>query len=375
MGRVDVVGKVVPVRIAPRERVVHREAALEKRNREMQRRACGNDADRLAALCQRVFDDDCETASRARDDGTRLLLRKLGAPRGVADERLDERTKCFVGRDLELGREDGVGRSNHRRARPSRSCRSALGPNRSAANQSEHMLKRYLALAVLAGSVVTAAPAVADDPGRIDAYVTPYYDSTGPTIRIGKYSTGLATKNSGTFVSTVLAMKRQWERLNFVELYVAAIRLYDAGYRNEATYWFYTAQFRGRQFATLVDRDKMGGVGAPAFELYHAQDAFFQLVGPNVNGYAFGDVDGLLTIVRKVEDENRTVPNLQTTYPGVSFIHRAKWQQQNAGIEAGLAELANSLNAQRASIAQQRAQNGTAARFGHLTSKRFPGGF
>ena len=73
----------------------------------------------------------------------------------------------------------------------------------------------------------------------------------------------------------------------FPELYVAAIRLYDLGYRKEAIYWFYSAQYRGRQFGVLLDQTKMGSIGSPGFELLHAQNAFYQLVGPYINGYAF----------------------------------------------------------------------------------------
>ena len=75
-------------------------------------------------------------------------------------------------------------------------------------------------------------------------------------------------------------MKQDWDRLTFPELYVAAIRLYDLGYRKEAVYWFYSAQYRGRQFGVLLDQTKMGSIGSPGFELLHAQNAFYQLVGP-----------------------------------------------------------------------------------------------
>ncbi|MGB6740439.1 MAG: hypothetical protein WBE59_08280, partial [Candidatus Cybelea sp.] len=64
-------------------------------------------------------------------------------------------------------------------------------------------------------------------------------------------SSGLAAKVPGQFVATIVRMKQEWSTLNFVELYVGAVRLYDLGCRNEATYWFYTAQFRGRQYAAL----------------------------------------------------------------------------------------------------------------------------
>jgi hypothetical protein len=229
------------------------------------------------------------------------------------------------------------------------------------------------AIALAASALVATAPR--GDPGTIDAYVMPYYNSSGPVIKIGKFSSGLASDVPGQFVATIVRMKQQWSTLNFVELYAGAIRLYDLGYRNEATYWFYTAQFRGRQYAALVDQMKLGSIGNPGFELYHAQDAFFQVAGPSINGFAFGDVDGLQKIVAEVESQNRSVPDMGAMYPGVAFVHKAQWPQKNAAVEAGLAKLADYLATQKPQIARERAQDGTQARFAKLTSKRFPGGF
>jgi|HubBroStandDraft_4_1064222.scaffolds.fasta_scaffold02164_12 hypothetical protein len=227
---------------------------------------------------------------------------------------------------------------------------------------------------VIASSFSLASPALADDPGHVDAYVTPYYNSAGPTIRIGKYSAGLASKNQGQFVATILQMKKQWSRLSFIDLYVGAIRLYDFGYRNEATFWFYSAQYDGRQFALLVNRDKLGSIGDPGFELYHAQDAFFELVGPDINGYAFGDVDTLVAILRKVQSANRTVRDLQRIYPGTAFADKSSWDRTDEVLNSGLGALALQSTNRKAEIAQRRKQNGTQARFSHLTSKQFPGG-
>lgn len=231
---------------------------------------------------------------------------------------------------------------------------------------------RFLAFLIC---TTLASPALAGDPGRVDGYVTPYYNSAGPVIRVGEYSAGLATNNPQQFVATIQRMKKHWTNLNFTELYVAAIRLYDLGYRNEATYWFYTAQYKGRLFAMVADQKKLGGMGDPGFELYRAQEAFFAVVGPSINGYAFGDLDALVTIVRRVQRENGAVPDVQRIYPGVAFVPRAQWQRINAGLNSGLGRLANQLASERGEIAEQRAQNGTQARFSHLTSKPLPGGF
>ena len=219
-----------------------------------------------------------------------------------------------------------------------------------------------------------AAPALAGDPGRVDGYVTPYYDSAGPVIKVGAYSAGLASKSSSEFVATILRMKQRLKSLDFAETYVAAIRLYDLGYRNEATYWFYTAQYKGRLFAMLVDQKKLGGMGDPGFELYHAQDAFFAVTGPSINGYAFGDIDSLVSVIRRVQSENTSVPDVQRAYPGVAFVPKHQWQRINAQLNSGLGQLAGHLPRQKSAIAQQRVQNGTQARFAPLTSKPFPGG-
>lgn len=237
-------------------------------------------------------------------------------------------------------------------------------------------MKASLVLAgcLLACALPLAAKALVADPARIDAYVTPYYNSTGPAVKVGQYSAGLASKDDKQFVATIHAMKERWNELTFYETYVGAIRLYDLGYRNEAVYWFYSAQYRGRQFAMLVDPNKMGSMGDAGFELYHAQDAFLQLAGPYVNGYAFADPDSLTNVIRKVQSENRSVPDLRAIYPGVAFTNPSTWKAQNLQLNQGLDNLTAMLASQKEQIKAQREQNGTQAQFSHLTSKPLPGG-
>src|SRR5438128_8946666 len=152
------------------------------------------------------------------------------------------------------------------------------------------------------------------NPSHIDACVTPYYDSKGPAVSVRRFSSGLASAKEADFVTAIAQMKKDWDRLTFPEFYVGAIRLYDLGYRKEAVYWFYSAQYRGRQFGLLLDQSKMGSIGSVGFELLHAQNAFFQLVGPYINGYAFGDTNGLAKVVERVQKEGRRIPDLQTIY-------------------------------------------------------------
>ena len=212
------------------------------------------------------------------------------------------------------------------------------------------------------------------DPARIEVYVIPYYNSDGPVVEVGGFSKGLAAKSEPEFVETILKMKQSWNALRFPEMYVAAIRLYDLGFRNESIYWFYSAQYRGRLLASLVDQEKMGSIGAPAFELVQAANAFQQLVGPYINGYAFGDIDRLLRIIERVQTENQTVPDLEKVYPGVTFKRRLEWNSANASLNEGLTKLLGMLKDQKTSLKKTRIENGTEAKFSKLTNKDFPSG-
>jgi hypothetical protein len=233
-------------------------------------------------------------------------------------------------------------------------------------------MKTCLAFFVFA-IAISASAQVTGDPGHIGVYITPYYNSTGPAIEVGPFSKGLAAKNEPEFVATISKMKQAWNDLNFPEIYVAAIRLYDVGFRKESIYWFYSAQYRGRLFATLVDRERMGTMGTPAFELVQAANAFQQLVGPYINGYAFGDIDALTQIIARVQNENRSVPDVTKIYHGIAFKPKSEWEAANAGLNDGLTAFLATLKEQKVSLHKTRTDNGTEAKFSKLTSKELPG--
>ena len=228
------------------------------------------------------------------------------------------------------------------------------------------------AVLVFVSCAALAAGQNITDPAHIEVYVTPYYNSNGPVIEVGQFSSGLATKNESDFVATISKMKTSWDSLNFPETYVAAIRLYDLGFRKESIYWFYSAQYRGRLFASLIDRDKMGSIGDPGFELFQAQNAFQQLVGPYINGYAFGDIDQLLPIIERVQREGKVVPDLTKIYPRVSFKPKSEWDAGNKALNEGLTKLLITLKNEKANIKQQRIEHGLEAKFLHLTNKELP---
>src|SRR5215471_11475795 len=229
-----------------------------------------------------------------------------------------------------------------------------------------------IVLLAFIGCAGLAAGQTITDPAHIEVYITPYYNSKRPTVEVGPFSSGLAAKDESEFVATISKMKRSWDTLNFPETYVAAIRLYDLGFRKESIYWFYSAQYRGRLFASLIDRDKMGSIGDPGFELFQAQNAFQQLVGPYINGYAFGDIDQLVPIIERVQKEGQTVPDLTKIYPRVAFKPESEWEAANKGLNEGLTKLLATLKNEKASIKQQRIERGMEAKFGKLPSKELP---
>jgi hypothetical protein len=224
---------------------------------------------------------------------------------------------------------------------------------------------------IFASLALKAAPPEINS-SHIDVYITPYYNSKGPEVKVGRFSSGLASGKEGEFLATIAQMKKDWDRLTFPELYVGAVRLYDLGYRKEAVYWFYSAQYRGRQFGVLLDQTKMGSIGSPGFELLQAQNAFYQLVGPYINGYAFGDMDELAKIVEKVQKEGRHIPDLEAVYPGVTFKNKSEWQSANTDLANGMNQLISMLKEKKDEIKRQRIERGMEEKFSKLPSKELP---
>ena len=229
-------------------------------------------------------------------------------------------------------------------------------------------------IALLVGCAGLALGQTITDPAHIEVYITPYYNSKGPAIDVGPFSSGLAAKNQADFIATIAKMKKSWDTLNFAEAYVGAIRLYDLGFRKESIYWFYSAQYRGRLFASLIDREKMGSIGDPGFELFQAQNAFQTLVGPYINGYAFGDIDQLVPIIERVQREGKVIPDLTKIYSRVAFKPKSEWNAGNMALNEGMTKLLVTLKNQKTSLKQQRIEHGMEAKFGKLPSKDLPRG-
>jgi hypothetical protein len=221
-------------------------------------------------------------------------------------------------------------------------------------------------IAVTLASLLLTAPlargeAAASSP--IPVYITPFYNSKGPEISVGKYSRQLASADRQSIKAIVKAMQEEGRTLSVAAMYVASIRLYDLGYRDDAVRWFYAAQYRGRLFQTLLDRSKVGGIGSSAFELNSAHGAFQQLVGQFVNGYAGCDKDKWVAVLESVRSENRSPPDLAAIYPSVGFLPAEQWAVKNDEINTGLGKFVEHLNANWPVMKAQRAKNNLDEKF------------
>jgi hypothetical protein len=189
-------------------------------------------------------------------------------------------------------------------------------------------------------------------------YITPFYDSDGLKVDVGEFSKKLAKADAKSILDVAAEMKMQKDKLRSESMYVLAIRLYDLGHKDEAVYWFYTAQFRARVFSLVLDKEKTGGIGAPAFELKAAYGAFHQLSGEYINGYAFGELPKLERTLTTVIGENKKTPDFTKIYPEVKFAPSKSWNEKNTEVSAGLEKLIEIIKTKADFIKEQRKKNG-----------------
>jgi HTH-type transcriptional repressor of NAD biosynthesis genes len=155
---------------------------------------------------------------------------------------------------------------------------------------------------------------------RIPFYAVPVYNYDPLTIQVGKFSGQLQEEHPARLLALADRIKSEIDEVPIEALYVLSIRLYDLGKKDEAVYWFYTAQNRARIFMGMVDQEEMGGMGSDAFELMQLFSAFNQIVGIYLNGYAFNDVEKLIPIVQKVRAEVQDITSCSRVYKNVQFL-------------------------------------------------------
>ncbi len=174
---------------------------------------------------------------------------------------------------------------------------------------------------------------------RMPIYVAPFYNAEGPQVAVGKYSDELAHANADTIATTVATMKSEWDKLRPEAMYVAAICLFDLGLKDEAVYWYYSAQYRARLLQSLLGPEPAPSVGSEAFELGQTYDAFMSLAGIYIHRYAMGNPRKLADTVARVRTEGMAIPDFTKLYPDVEFVNVEKWPEINEEVRSGITDL------------------------------------
>jgi hypothetical protein len=190
-------------------------------------------------------------------------------------------------------------------------------------------------------------------------YATPYYNYDPLTITIGKYKKELLTKDTIEIINLAKKIKADINNTDVESIYILSIRLYDLGKKDDAVYWFYTAQSRARIFINMLDAEKMGGMGSEAFELKQLFIAFNQLAGEYINGYALNDFDKGIAVFEKVKGEVKDIKSFKGIYKNISFLDDSHLETEIAHKEEDLGKLIDYVKTNREELRKQRIQNGT----------------
>lgn len=152
-------------------------------------------------------------------------------------------------------------------------------------------------------------------------YVEPFYNSSPFKIAVGEYSAKLKTNSRSSLLSLADEIRDRIDEVNIETLFVLAVRLYDLGLKDEASYWYYTAQLRKNIFICMEDRatyrSNMGDY----------LQAFKQLSGQWINGYAYGNLDKLIAILEQVVADNQNMAYIRNAYPN-SYAFKTEEKQK-----------------------------------------------
>ena len=225
-------------------------------------------------------------------------------------------------------------------------------------------LRSLLALALVIGLVSSGGASAAErDRALMALSVPPFYDSDGPRIRVGPFSEQLKSADPDSILALVEKMKAKQGDLPVEAMFVTAVRLYDFGHKDEAVYWFYSARHRQRLYRKVLVEESAGGIGSMGFECLQAQNAFQQLAGEFINGYAFGDLEKVKLVIKTVQGEATSVPDLKTTYPGVEFVDEATWKKTSEDLAKELDGLLEMIDKDADKIRAARKRNGIEGKY------------
>ncbi len=167
----------------------------------------------------------------------------------------------------------------------------------------------------------------------IPIFVTPYYtagkdETEAPKVKTYKgYDHLLASPKKEDLLQVVKQIEATPDMISPVTLFVLSTRLYDLGLKWESVLWFYIA--KNRYFETIQVLRPEGLGSAPA-----AMDAFSDLLGNYVNGFAFCDIKKQQEAQLKALDWTKAHPykaiyieKLPAKGPDRSILHQTALQK------------------------------------------------
>jgi len=126
--------------------------------------------------------------------------------------------------------------------------------------------------------------------------------------------------------------------------YILAEKLFAAGQKDDAVFWYYTGQLRYRVYL-VVNKDKLDPSGDPA-----VFSSLSEEIGRPINEYAFGDIPRLVKTIDAVIAWDQSHANALTP--------RTKYQSQYDQVVAGLIQMRDEVVKKADSIRKTRTANG-----------------
>lgn len=194
-------------------------------------------------------------------------------------------------------------------------------------------------LAVVPTSCKDSAKESSSPADHLPPSISAFYTEDGLRTDSDKYIDDLVRADASNIGSTLDAMKLEWDQLRPEVMYVAARRLFGLGLKDEAVYWFYSAQYRAQLFQSLCWVGNGDRVGGNIGDIGLLHGAFQQLLSAPINGHAMDNPKATAEIVARVLAEGKAIPDCRHLYPDVVFDPRTKWSEVQQEVSGGLSEL------------------------------------
>ena len=109
----------------------------------------------------------------------------------------------------------------------------------------------------------------------------------------------LLSKDESRWKSAISKVTQNPNSIDQMFLYIAALRMYTIGNKEQATFWYYIAQVRTRGYAKN-DPDQSNTLAL--------RSSFHDMIGPSINGWAGSDIDAWGELALRAIKYEKTLP-------------------------------------------------------------------